>query len=65
MKFSNGIYAVGNFYKKRLQFRCMTDRCPLTNKSTDHLQTIRDAMLSFFPIAMRMFQRWNSRFNLC
>jgi len=37
VKFSDRIYAVGNFQKKRLRIRYMADPCSLANQSADHL----------------------------
>ena len=65
MKFSDGIYAVSNFEKKRLWILYMTTPCPLANKSTDHLQTICYSMLGFFSISQRALRGRSWRFHEC
>jgi hypothetical protein len=63
MKFSDRIYAIGNFKKKRLRIRYITAPCSLANQSADHLQTICNPMLGFFPVSLEAFRRGSIRFD--
>ncbi len=65
MKFTDSFYAIGDLEKKCLRIRYTSAPCSLANKGADHLQTVCNPMLGFFPIAVRNYLKGNNRLDPC